>query len=95
MSLEKRASEERKRTQSRPDPAGGGSVPALSHVGADGRAAMVNVASKTATRRTSHARAIVTMPPEVAERFSGGDIQSKKGPVFQTAILAGVMAAKR
>ena len=27
--------------------------------------------------------------------FSEGDIQSKKGPVFQTAIVAGVMAAKK
>lgn len=94
MSLEKRASAERKRKQSPTEPAGG-SAPGLSHVGADGRAAMVNVAAKTATRRTSHARAIVSMPPEVSERFANGDIQSKKGPVFQTAILAGVMAAKR
>jgi cyclic pyranopterin phosphate synthase len=28
-------------------------------------------------------------------QITGGDIHSKKGPVFQTAILAGIMAAKK
>src|SRR5690606_34179508 len=44
---------------------------------------------------TAHARAIVDLPPEVASRFRDGDLHSKKGSVVQTAILAGVMAAKR
>ena len=35
------------------------------------------------------------MPAAVAGLFAEGDLQSKKGPVFQTAIVAGVMAAKR
>jgi len=35
------------------------------------------------------------LTPEAAALFDGRDLQSKKGPVFQTAILAGVMAAKR
>jgi cyclic pyranopterin phosphate synthase len=67
----------------------------LSHVKDNGQPAMVGVAKKEVTLRTSHARSIVALPKEVAERFSGGDIHVKKGPVFQTAIIAGVMAAKR
>ena len=35
------------------------------------------------------------MPSEVMAHFTGTDIQSKKGPVFQTAIIAGIMAAKK
>lgn len=68
---------------------------ALSHLGDNNFPSMVDVSGKTPTRRTAHARSIVALPPEVARRFAHGDIQSKKGPVFQTAILAGVMAAKR
>ena len=56
---------------------------------------MVDVSGKTPTDREAHARACVEFPPEVAERFAGGDIETAKGPVFATAIVAGVMAAKR
>lgn len=31
----------------------------------------------------------------MAERFDGRDLQTAKGPVFQTASLAGIMAAKK
>lgn len=68
----------------------------LSHLReSDNQPAMVNVSGKQATLRTAHARSIVELPMEVAARFRDGDIQSKKGPVFQTATLAGVMGAKR
>ena len=56
---------------------------------------MVDVSHKAETDREAHARTIVEFPEEVAQRFSDGDIQSAKGPVFATAIVAGVMAAKR
>src|SRR5215218_9570793 len=67
----------------------------LSHVDATGRPAMVNVGDKVATRRTAHAVAVVTLPPELAALLKEGEIATKKGAVFQTAILAGVMGAKR
>ena len=67
----------------------------LSHVNSDNQPAMVDVSGKSTTRRTAHARAIVDVPAAVAGLFAEGDLQSKKGPVFQTAIVAGVMAAKR
>jgi cyclic pyranopterin phosphate synthase len=56
---------------------------------------MVDVSDKRATDRVAHARAIVEFPEAVAERFVDGDIATAKGPVFATAIIAGVMGAKR
>ncbi len=67
----------------------------LSHVNSDNQPAMVDVSGKSPTRRSAHARTVVCVPEEVAALFADGDIQSKKGPVFQTAIIAGVMAAKK
>lgn len=67
----------------------------LTHVDADGRPAMVDISDKRATRRTAVAESRVLLPEEVARvlRDTGG--RSKKGPVFDTAIVAGIMAAKR
>jgi cyclic pyranopterin phosphate synthase len=56
---------------------------------------MVDVGDKLATSRSAHARSVVHLPDEVAARFSGDEIRTKKGPVFATAIVAGVMASKR
>jgi len=56
---------------------------------------MVDVSDKTATAREAHARSVVEFPADVADRFVDGDIETAKGPVFVTAIIAGVMAAKR
>ena len=68
---------------------------AFSHIDKNNQPTMVDVSDKQATRREAHASALVNLPPVVAEAFSGADIQTKKGPVFQTAIIAGTMAAKR
>jgi len=43
----------------------------------------------------AHAVAVVSLPPELAALLTAGDITTKKGPIFQTAILAGVMGAKK
>lgn len=67
----------------------------LSHVDADGRPTMVDVSDKEASLRKAHARAVVRFPPDLIEPDANGEITSKKGPVFSTAIVAGVMAAKR
>jgi len=67
----------------------------LSHIDKKNQPTMVDVSGKTPTNREAHARAIVDFPAAVASRFSGGDIETAKGPVFTTAIVAGVMAAKR
>ena len=67
----------------------------LSHIDQDNQPTMVDVSDKTATDRQAHARTIVEFPAAVADRFADGDIQTAKGPVFATAIVAGVMASKR
>ena len=67
----------------------------LSHLDSKGQPAMVNVGEKPATRRTAHAVAMVTLPPELAALLKDGEIHTKKGPLFHAAVLAGVMGAKR
>ena len=67
----------------------------LSHIDEHNRPTMVDVGDKTATERTAHAQARVELPPEVLAELADGDIATRKGPVFSTAIIAGVMAAKK
>lgn len=57
---------------------------------------MVDVHHKAATTRTATARSTVELPTEVLdELLQANDLLSPKGSVFQTAILAGIMAAKK
>ena len=56
---------------------------------------MVDVSDKVATQRQAHARTIIDLPAEVVAELNGDEITTKKGPVFATAIIAGVMAAKK
>jgi len=67
----------------------------LTHLDANGRPAMVGVGAKAVTHRVARALAIVVLPPALAARLEGNDIATKKGSVFQTAILAGIMGAKK
>jgi cyclic pyranopterin phosphate synthase len=56
---------------------------------------MVDVSAKQVTHRTATARSIVVLPNEVLQHLVNGELQTKKGAVFQTAIIAGIMAAKK
>lgn len=67
----------------------------LSHVGDDNRPGMVDVSGKDTTLREATARSVVVLPDAVLALVDDGEIQGKKGPVFQTAIIAGTMAVKR
>ncbi|GAA3985045.1 cyclic pyranopterin monophosphate synthase MoaC [Mucilaginibacter dorajii] len=67
----------------------------LTHIDKQGNPAMVDVTAKQVTHRTATARSIVVLPDEVLQHLVNGDLMSKKGPVFQTAIIAGIMAAKK
>jgi cyclic pyranopterin phosphate synthase len=67
----------------------------FTHVSSEGTPQMVNVADKKITVRTAKAQAIVIPGDEIMSHFKGNEIVTKKGPVFQTAIIAGVMAAKK
>jgi cyclic pyranopterin monophosphate synthase len=67
----------------------------LSHIDPNGNPAMVDVGAKSVSRRTASARSVVALGPDIMQHLTGADIQTRKGPVFQTAIIAGTMAAKR
>ena len=67
----------------------------FTHIDADNQPGIVDVSDKEGTLRTATARSIVTVPDEVMAALSDGEIRTKKGPVFQTAIVAGTMAAKQ
>ncbi|HYB66635.1 MAG TPA: cyclic pyranopterin monophosphate synthase MoaC [Steroidobacteraceae bacterium] len=69
--------------------------PRLSHLDARDRPAMVDVGAKEVTARSAAAEARIRLPPAVARALRASGHRTKKGPVFDTAILAGVMAAKR
>lgn len=56
---------------------------------------MVDVGGKPETVRRARARASVVLPAEVAALFDGRELTGPKGPVFATARLAGIQAAKR
>jgi cyclic pyranopterin monophosphate synthase len=67
----------------------------LSHVDHAGNPAMVDVSEKNMTPRVARAEAIVRLGPQIMSEIRNNELLTKKGPVFQTAIIAGVMAAKR
>ena len=71
------------------------SPPPFTHLDAERRPTMVDVGDKLASKRTATAEARVTFPPAVAAALRANDQRSAKGPVFDTAIVAGVMGAKR
>jgi cyclic pyranopterin phosphate synthase len=67
----------------------------LTHVGSDGNPTMVDVGAKQVTARSAVAESRVRLPAEVARTLREAGYATAKGPVFQTAIIAGTMAAKR
>ncbi len=67
----------------------------LTHVDENNRPRMVDVSHKAVTRRSATAQSVVSLPPAVRAVLNNGELVTKKGPVFQTAIIAGVMAAKQ
>jgi len=67
----------------------------LTHTDPSGNPKMVDVSEKKPTRRVAKAQAIVNVGPAIAGMIKDQEIMTKKGPVFQTAIIAGVMGAKQ
>jgi cyclic pyranopterin phosphate synthase len=66
----------------------------FTHIDSSGNPAMVDVSAKEITKRTAKAQAIVDVGREIVSLIKGNELITKKGPVFQTAIIAGVMGAK-
>ena len=70
----------------------------LTHLDGEGNPTMVDVSEKKITVRTAHARGYVMLGERVIQALahpSTKELYSKKGPVFQTAIIAGTMAVKK
>lgn len=67
----------------------------ITHIDKQGNPTMVDVSEKKVTLRTAKARSIIVLPTEVLTQIAEGELQTKKGPVFNTAIIAGIMAAKK
>jgi len=67
----------------------------FSHIDDQNRPTMVDVGDKSVTKRTATAEAQVQFPAFVAAALREQGFNTAKGPVFQTAIIAGVMAAKK
>ena len=67
----------------------------FTHLDTEGNPKMVDVGEKEVTRRLAVAQSIVILPSSVLDLLTNDEVHTKKGPVFQTAILAGIMAAKK
>ena len=67
--------------------------PSLSHIDADGKARMVDVAGKPVTKRTARAGARIWMAPATLKLLQ--DQALPKGDVLAVAKVSGIQAAKR
>jgi len=67
----------------------------LTHIDDRNRPTMVDVGDKAITLRTAVAEARVRFPADIVKTLRAQGFTSKKGPIIDTAVIAGVMAAKR
>lgn len=67
----------------------------FTHIDATGNPQMVDVSEKNISKRVAKAQATVRLGKKIIGQMKGDELITKKGPVFQTAIIAGVMAAKK
>lgn len=56
---------------------------------------MVDVSGKKISKRTAIARGAMFLGTAVISNFKEDELITKKGPVFQTAIIAGIQAVKK
>lgn len=70
----------------------------FTHLNKKGQPKMVDVSGKNITKRTAIAKATMSLGKGVISHFdpdASGELTTKKGPVFQTAIIAGIQAVKK
>ncbi|MDO6811742.1 cyclic pyranopterin monophosphate synthase MoaC [Tenacibaculum soleae] len=67
----------------------------FTHINEQNQPKMVNVSDKKITKRTAIAKATMFLGAEIVSHFKNDDLITKKGPVFQTAIIAGIQAVKK
>lgn len=67
----------------------------FSHINKKNQPKMVDVSGKNVTKRVATAKATMFLGKEVISHFKEDELTTKKGPVFQTAIIAGIQAVKK
>ncbi len=67
----------------------------FSHIDKNNQPKMVNVGEKSISKRKATAYALMFLGEEIISHFQGEELNTKKGPVFQTAIIAGIQAVKK
>ncbi|WP_299106138.1 cyclic pyranopterin monophosphate synthase MoaC [uncultured Tenacibaculum sp.] len=67
----------------------------FSHINEQNQPKMVNVSDKKITKRVAIAKATMFLGSEIIGHFNNNELITKKGPVFQTAIIAGIQAVKK
>ncbi|WP_438976578.1 cyclic pyranopterin monophosphate synthase MoaC [Polaribacter sp.] len=67
----------------------------FSHLNKKNNPKMVNVSDKKITKRTAIAKATMFLGDEIISHFTNDELITKKGPVFQTAIIAGIQGVKK
>ena len=67
----------------------------FSHLDHAQRPTMVDVGDKAVSQRRAVAEATVRFPEHVAERLRADGLRGPKGPIIDTAIIAGTLAVKR
>lgn len=56
---------------------------------------MVDISDKKISKRTAIAKATMFLGKEIIIHFNNDELITKKGPVFQTAIIAGIQGVKK
>jgi len=67
----------------------------LTHLNDSNQPRMVDVSAKAETTRTATASCLIRLGRELMSQIQDGELKSKKGPVFHTAILAGISGTKK
>ena len=67
----------------------------FSHLNENNNPKMVNVSDKKITKRRAIAKATMFLGEEIITHFQNDELITKKGPVFQTAIIAGIQGVKK
>ncbi len=67
----------------------------FSHINKKNQPKMVDVGNKKISTRKATARATMFLGEEIIANFKDKELVTKKGPVFQTAIVAGIQAVKK
>ncbi|MGX1641226.1 cyclic pyranopterin monophosphate synthase MoaC [Sphingobacterium sp.] len=67
----------------------------FSHINKNQQPSIVNVMDKKISQRRATAKASIELPPLVMQKLTEENFNTAKGSIIHTAIIAGIMAAKK